>query len=142
MLAGCINRNGYRLVKIAGKNYLASHIIWALTTGRFPRQEIDHRNRNAINDKHDNLREATHSQNMQNRRRHANNTSGYRGVARYNGKHRPKLPPRWIAYININGKRKSLGYFKTPEDAAAAYEQAARQLFGEFHNSNDERSNG
>ena len=73
-----------------------------------------------------NLRAASKAQNMHNRGRNKNNTSGYKGV------HFAAHAKLWHSRIEHFGKRKSLGYFSTPEAAHAAYIKAAKELHGEF----------
>lgn len=86
----------------------------------------DHIDGNPLNNCRDNLRLATISENNANARRRSDNQSGYKGV-RWDEK-----TGTWRARIGLNGKRFSLGYFDTPEEAHAAYCTAARELFGEF----------
>lgn len=82
----------------------------------------DHINGNGLDNRRANLREATHTENMRNRRRPRTNTSGYKGVS----------------YVKSNGKwgasiqDRHIGYFRTPEVAALAYDLAAHELYGEF----------
>lgn len=92
--------------------------------------EVDHKDGNGLNCQRANLRLATRSQNQWNRGKQANNTSGYKGV--YWHKQRDK----WHAQIAVNGKRVHLGYFATAEAAAAAYDNAARELHGAFARTN------
>jgi hypothetical protein len=73
-----------------------------------------------------NLRMATRAQNKANTRPCAANTSGVKGV------HWHKSAHKWRARIKVNGKRRHLGFFCTPESAAAAYAAAAEKYFGEF----------
>lgn len=88
---------------------------------------MDHINGNGLDNRRTcNLRFATQSQNNQNRRRHRNNKSGYKGVSWR------KARRNWIAVIQIDGKRKHLGGFSTPEAAHEAYCNAAVQFHGEF----------
>lgn len=87
---------------------------------------VDHRNGDGLDNRRENLRYATTSQNGGNRRIGANNTSGYRGVD-YR-----KRRLRWRARIAFEGERIELGHFGSPEEAARAYDLAARRLFGEF----------
>lgn len=89
--------------------------------------EIDHRNRNGLDNRRQNLRVGTISQNRANSRRRHNNKSGLKGVwsARGNGN-------RWRAGLRVNGTSIHLGVFTSKEDAARAYGAAARAAFGEF----------
>lgn len=88
--------------------------------------EVDHINGSGLDNRKENLRICTHSQNHMNSRRQSNNTSGYKGVCFY------KRVKKWIAYIKYNKKRVHLGYFNAREDAALAYNEAARKYHGEF----------
>lgn len=88
--------------------------------------EIDHVNRNKLDCRRSNLRPATHSENNYNRPPKANNTSGYKGVWQ------SKEPGRWTAMIGYKGRRKHLGQYPTPEEAAKAYNAAAKILHGRF----------
>jgi AP2 domain len=92
--------------------------------------EVDHINRNGLDNRLLNLRSATRSQQMQNTRRRSDNLSGFKGVVR--SRHGDK----WYAAIGGRGKRKRLGTFITREDAARAYDDAAFQLYGSFANLN------
>ncbi len=87
---------------------------------------IDHRNRNRLDNRKENLRSGSVTQNRANASLPSNNKSGYRGVIW------DKKEKKWRAYISINRKRKHLGYFPDPISAAAAYDTAALDLFGEF----------
>lgn len=119
------SRQGYRFVDIMGVRLRAHHIAWFLTYGVWP-DLLDHKNGKRDDNKIENLRECTIAENNQNRGRQANNTSGFRGVGWHKGKQ------RWRADIRKGGRKRSLGYFKTKQDAAAAYTAAAHELFGEF----------
>jgi hypothetical protein len=88
--------------------------------------KYDHRDGNGLNNQRENLRPCTESQNSQNRRKSVGKTSKFKGVAW----HIRKL--RWIATLAHNGKRHYLGYFKTQQSAARAYDAVAREHFGEF----------
>jgi HNH endonuclease/AP2 domain len=88
--------------------------------------EVDHVDGNGLHNWPDNLRLATHSRNMSNRRIQSNNTSGYKGVS-WDARKR-----KWQAILRANGRQKRLGYFIDLIAAARAYDAAARDAFGEF----------
>ena len=123
-IAGGIDNKGYCSVKIDGKSYKHHRLIWFLTIGAWPSGEIDHINGIPTDNRWANLREATHAQNMQNQRRAMKkNSSGFLGVSR-----RKDRKDSWRAQIEVNGKNKSLGCFRTPELAHIAYVEAKRKL--------------
>jgi hypothetical protein len=103
------------------------HRIIAAVAG-FP--QIDHRDGNGLNNQRENLRPATCRQNQHNQRKRISCSSKFKGVCwdRQNGK--------WRADIRLPGYRLHLGLFE--EDAAKAYDKAARQLFGEFSFTNEQ----
>lgn len=86
--------------------------------------QVDHINCNVLDNRRANLRLATHSQNQYNRP--ARNASGRKGVTWHKG------AQKWMAQIEKNNKPRYLGLFVDIEDAAAAYNAAAKELFGEF----------
>ena len=89
-------------------------------------KDIDHINRNPLDNRRENLRICTHQQNSFNRTKNSNNTSGYKCV------YFDKRYKKFQAYISIHGKRKSLGYFDSAEKASECYKQAALKHHGEF----------
>jgi hypothetical protein len=126
-VAGCLNRRGYRLIRIDGRMYLASRLAWLYQTGAWPvAAEMDHKNLNRADDRWSNVREATASQNQANILKKSSNTSGAKGVCWR------KDSRKWQAQICTNGKRTYLGSFDTREAAAAVYAAAAKEHFGEF----------
>jgi hypothetical protein len=86
---------------------------------------VDHRDGNGLNNTRGNLRLATASQNAANSRIAGN---PYRGVTF----RRDAIARKWLARILVDGQRRSLGTYATAEEAATAYDAAAKQLFGEF----------
>lgn len=90
----------------------------------------DHKNRNGLDNTRENLRSSTVQENNRNATKQRNNTTGYRGVD-YNKNHKA-----FRARVNINRKSVYCRYFKTAEEAARAYNQAAIKHFGEFANLN------
>ena len=115
-----------RYFKIDGGMYSEHKLAWFYMTGRWCKPTIDHRDGNITNNRWNNLRRATASQNNANRRRPRHNTSGYKGV------YRSRRSGHWCAHIGRNGQTIHLGTFPTPQAAHAAYLAAARKFFGEF----------
>lgn len=89
---------------------------------------VDHINRNRLDNRKENLRICTASQNGQNKEQDRGN-SGYRGVSYKNDQKRNKA---WRAYIKKNGKQIFIGHFTSPKEAAKAYDKKAKEIFGQF----------
>jgi hypothetical protein len=100
-----------------------------------PGQFVDHLDGDRLNNTRANLRLVTRAQNQWNRKVQRNR-SGYKGVSW----HRHK--GRFYARIQVNGQRYNLGYFDTAEEAAEAYDEAARRLFGEYARLNGVNGSG
>lgn len=124
--AGTTTFWGYRQIEICQQFFMAHHLAWFYVHGRWPAPEIDHRNGIRDDNRFDNLREATRSQQGANSKRSKANTSGFKGVI-----YRPHAKA-FRAYITLNRRQRHLGYFPTAEMAHAAYCAAAERLFGEF----------
>lgn len=92
--------------------------------GRKEGMQVDHKNGNRTDNRRQNLRHCTHSENCRNSFVRSDNKLGIKGVSFHQGKYR--------ARIFDNGKRITLGRFKTPEEAKLAYGLAALKLHGEF----------
>ncbi|MCI0598744.1 MAG: HNH endonuclease [Beijerinckiaceae bacterium] len=124
--AGSLDGRGYRQIRIDGRRYQAHRLAWLYMAGAWPKDEIDHVNMDCADNRFENLREATRSQNQANIRAQSNNTSGFKGVCWH------KRDRRWEAKIMVCGRKKHLGYFDTPKAAHAAYVAAAKLHFKEF----------
>lgn len=117
---GTIDACGYVRFSILGKSYYAHRLAFLAQTGVYPAVGVDHIDGNRSNNKWANLRLATQAQNMQNRSKNRNNTTGHPGVVIHKGK--------ISAIIRRNGVQHWLGTFKTVEEAGAAYMLAKSQL--------------
>jgi hypothetical protein len=116
------NGIGYAVTYIDGKTIRMHRMIVNATTGK----EVDHINGNRLDNRKINLRECTKSQNHMNNFLQKNNTTGYKGVSLF------KRVNKYRAYIKKDNKEIHLGYFNNPKDAAVAYNEAAKEYFGEF----------
>lgn len=119
----------YRYPKIGGKRC----IVWMHREILKPPPHLltDHINGNGLDNRRENLRVATHRQNLANVQMRPNKTSRYRGV------HWSKTRG-WVARGYVGGVQRTLGYFKTEEEAGRAYNRVAKEEFGEFARLNDE----
>lgn len=127
--AGRTSQDGYTEITITGRLYGAHRLAWLYVHGRWPVDEIDHRNGIRSDNRIANLREATREQQTWNSR--GTSASGFKGVYR-NKKNGTPCVDSWCAIIQVAGKRRYLGSFKTPEEAHAAYCRVARAHRGEF----------
>lgn len=94
--------------------------------------EGDHKDLNKLNNQKYNLRIATRLQNAKNKAVNKNNICGYRGVRKNNYTKKNNVNSGFIARIKRGKKSVHLGTFKTPEEAAKAYNEAAIQQYGEW----------
>jgi hypothetical protein len=131
MIGGKLKKTGYHNVKSGSvfvgynhKQIKITHIIWLIAYGKYPHLWIDHRDGDPTNNKLDNLREATPSQNSANSHAYITNKSGAKGVSwsKY----------KWRAQIRKNGVAIHIGVYNSIEEAKEAYNLKAVELFGEF----------
>jgi hypothetical protein len=113
----------YRTVCVNGTAYLQHRLIWKMLFDEEP-DVIDHIDGDPANNSWRNLRPATQTENLGNRRRRL-------------GKHLPKgvgttRAGKFRATIAFNRQRFNLGHFQTIEEAQAAYASKAEELYGEF----------
>lgn len=89
----------------------------------------DHINCNGLDNQRSNLRFCTNQQNQANSQTIHTQNAPYKGVYIYPRKNSNRT---WVAKIMVNGKHIQLGYYLTAKKAAHAYNEAAKQHFGEF----------
>jgi len=118
-VAGSVDSNGRRKIRIESGYYYSSRLAWLYTTGEWPKDQIDHVNRIRDDDRWENLREATQSQNSYNRV-WAEESGEWRGISPNGNKYA----------VNIGGKY--LGNFETFDKAKAARDQALEKWAGPF----------
>jgi hypothetical protein len=122
---GTLHPSGYRKIAINGSAYFVHRIIWFLMYGEDPgSMQIDHINRIRDDNRPENLRLATETQNKWNTVCQLNSATGYRGIRkRFWGQ-----SYRW----EVSFRRKYVGTYKTLEEAIEAWEEVVRPHAGEF----------
>lgn len=123
---GFDNGNGYLRTVVDGHKVYNHRLVWKLVTGQEPTTNIDHIDGDSTNNAWHNLRLATQAQNCRNQALKTTNTSGFKGVS-YS-----KVSKKWVATIWRDYRCHYLGLYGTPEQAHAAYVEAAERLHGEF----------
>jgi hypothetical protein len=126
-IAGNLQQTGYARIEIDGITYRSHRLAWLYCYGQTPEFFIDHIDGNKNNNRLENLRECTNSENMKNQGVRVTNTSGYKGVSWH------KRDCKWAAFARINGRLKHLGYFETPKAASIAYNEFAKINHGAFY---------
>ena len=113
--------DGYVVLTLSEGKQARLHRLILDTVG-----QIDHKNRDKLDCRKENLREALHANNAHNVELRSTNTSGYKGVCWNNNAN------KWQAQIRVNRKRLYLGLYKNIEDAVRSYNKAAEKYHGEF----------
>jgi hypothetical protein len=121
-----VDNHGYLRGKILGQNCKAHRVIWAMQTGSWPEENIDHIDKCTNNNKWQNLRCASNYQNNCNRTASKKSTSHYLGVSWQSARQ------KWLVQIKQGGKTKYIGRFDCQVSAAKAYDDAAVIAHGEF----------
>jgi len=125
-LAGAIS-GFYRLISLHGEPFLVHRIAYYMVHNTCP-EYIDHINGNRFDNRIENLRPATRSENACNIGLSRLNTSGVKGLSW------AKKPQKWLACIKLNGKNKNLGYFESKELGAEFLELARELVHGSYAN--------
>jgi hypothetical protein len=126
-VAGAIGKRGYWRVGVNYKHYTTHRIVFLLFHGYLPKL-IDHIDGNCLNNKIENLREATTSENLRNSKLSAKNTSGTKGVTW------DKQTKSWSVGIMVNYKQIRIGRFKDLELAQLVAQEARNKYHKEFAN--------
>jgi hypothetical protein len=126
-VAGSPHNMGYRQITICRKKYLIHRLVWLYHYGNIPDQ-LDHINGKRSDNRIENLRECTYSQNHGNKRINRNNTTGYKGVFL------DKRDGFWFVYV----AHQYIGRSQSIEEAAAMYDKAAKKHFKKFALTNKE----
>jgi hypothetical protein len=121
--AGTISDAGYRIISIEGKKYREHRLAYLYMTGHWPERDIDHKDRNRANNKWNNLRNASRSQNGINSMRSNESIYG-RGVYLKDG--------RFVSHCRVDGEYHHIGSFDTAEAAKVAYEEYTKENHNEF----------
>ncbi len=123
--AGRTRKDGYNIICINYVRYYGHQLAWLYMTGKWPENEIDHINGKPSDNRWINLREATHSQNLANKKIEKGNISGYKGVwLEQNNK--------YYCDVRFGGIKVRGGPFLTAEAAYDLREAIAKILHGEF----------
>lgn len=116
-IAGSVDNKGYMQLKLNQKVYRLHRLIWLWHGKQLPEQ-LDHIDRNPLNNKIENLREATASTNQWNTSKAENGVSFH------------KVSNKWRARIKIRNKEIYLGVFSNKEEALQVRQEAARRRWG------------
>jgi hypothetical protein len=125
--SGYVTNQGYRSIKINQKKYLAHRLVFLYHHGYFP-QIIDHINNIRTDNRIENLRVATQSENCRNLKRPSHNTSGEKNVCW------DKEKQKWCVRIKVGQTKKNIGRFVNFEDAKLAAVSARDKYYGKFAN--------
>lgn len=115
-----LSSEGYRIGAVLGKSIKAHRVLWLLSSGEWPNEDIDHINGDRSDNRLVNLRVVSRSENSKNQRIRSDNRSGVTGVSLRirDGK--------WIARIHVDGKEKLIGKFDDLHNAIEARKSAER----------------
>jgi hypothetical protein len=124
-VVGRIGKRGYKYLTVYDKKYYIHRVIWLMHYGTLP-QYIDHIDGNPLNNKIENLRACTATENLCNARTRSNNISGVKGVAWI------KPRQKWRVRLNFNKKEYHIGYFDEKQDAINAILEVRPKIHKDF----------
>jgi hypothetical protein len=124
-VAGRTIHHGYKMIGLYKKAYMSHRLIFMFHHGYFPK-EVDHIDGNPANNKIENLRPATHSQNLKNQKLRTDNVSGHKNVGW------SKREQKWRVRLTVNYKDKHIGYFSDRELADLVAIEATNLHHGNF----------
>lgn len=113
-VAGCDNGRGYIRIRVSGKYVLAHRLAWFYVNKSWPEGEIDHINRNGLDNRMKNLRVVNRSENLLNKGLDRRNTSGVKNVSW------DERRGKWVAQLRRSGEQFNLGRFTTKHEAENA----------------------
>lgn len=123
-VAGTLMQIGYIAISADNKTHYAHRLAWLYVHGNWPKEQIDHINRDRADNRIANLREVTIKQNQRNLSKASNNTSGHPGV------HWRSDRAKWWALIESEGQKHYLGCYNTIEEAIAARKAGELRYWG------------
>lgn len=145
-VCGYLRKDGYLRIKVDGALVLAHRIVWKMVHGDEPHY-LDHINGDRADNRIENLRPVTSSDNKSNETLRINSASGFVGVT-WHIPTKPTKTSKWVAKIAKGGKETHIGYFTELKDAVLAYNAECLKAHGEYgkrkieHNMNRLREMG
>ena len=123
-IAGCFSK-GRWVIGFERGLWHRSHLVWLMHNGRLPQNDLDHINRDSVDDRIENLRDISHRENLLNCRLPKHNTSGFRGVW-FNSRR-----SKWVAEIKMPTQgHRIVRQFDTKEDAAKFANKKGLEMHG------------
>ncbi len=120
----CLNKGNHYAVRVETKDKKRKTFKLHREITKCPKgMVVDHINGNTLDNRIENLRIVSHQENMTNQTKR-------KGSSKYRGVHFKKTSQKWVAQIQVNGKRTWIGAFKTEEEAGKAFLSAAEVLYG------------
>lgn len=125
---GFLTEKGYVRFGLQGKQYMVHRVVWCLHFGDMPNLQIDHKDRDKTNNRIENLRVVSNSENAQNhiKVRKNNKSSKFLGVSF------DKNMKKFRATIVLNGKQELIGYFEDEKEASDAYLKRKKEIHSSF----------